>query len=81
MSDWKEQGYLDETKQVVYRNGIFAERPEWMSEEYWLNYEAPRIGTRVGKGGKFIYGADYPQPTFGSDDVGEGVCSGGGCAI
>lgn len=65
---------------MVRRNGVVMRKPPTMSDEYWFKYEAPRCGTRVGKGGKFLYGASVDQPKWGEDERGDG-CDGGACAI
>lgn len=46
---------FDESCQVVAsRNGCTILKPHWMSQEYWQNYEVPRVGKRYGK---ILYGA------------------------
>ncbi len=75
----KKVNYMDDTKQVVLYNDTFFERPSWMSQAYWEDYEAPRIGTRVGKKEDYIYGLEYKMPMFGEDDIEDGC--GGACAI
>lgn len=65
---------------TVRRNGVVVRKPDSMSDSYWFKYEAPRVGTRVGKGGKFLYGSSYDQPKWGEDERGDG-CDGGACSI
>lgn len=68
---------------MVRRNGVVMRKPDWMSPDFWFKYEAPRCGTRVGKGGKFLYGASVDQPKWSDvveEDSGDG-CSSGACAI
>lgn len=49
--------------ELVVRNGIVAKKPEWMDDDYWLEYEAPRIGKRYGGRRKgvpdMLYGMEY----------------------
>jgi len=65
---------------TVRRNGVTMRKPSYMSDSYWFKYEAPRCGTKVGKGGKFLYGMKPDMPKWGEDERGDG-CDGGACAI
>lgn len=81
MADTKRKvNYTDDTKQVVLYEEMLFKRPSWMSQTYWEDYEAPRIGTKVGKDWAFTYGLEYKMPKWGEDDAGEG-CFSGACAI
>jgi len=64
------------------RNGVTVTKPEGMSLDYWFDYEVDRIGKRyaVTKKHDNLYGMEYPQPTSGEDERGEG-CDGGACSI
>lgn len=78
MSDTEKINFVDEEKQVVYKNGLFVQRPSYMSQSYWERYEAPRVGKVYGKKGS-VYGEDFPEPTFGNEEMEDGC--GGACAI
>ena len=55
---------------TVRRNGVTMRKPSYMSDSYWFKYEAPRCGTKVGKGGKFLYGMKPDMPKWGEDERG-----------
>ena len=81
MKDTKKKvNFLDENNQTLVVGGKFFSKPSYMSQQYWEVYEAPRIGCRVGKGGKFIYGFEYEDPKWGEDERGD-ACDGGACSI
>lgn len=44
---------------LAIMNGIVARRPSNMSREYWLEYEAPRIGKVYTKKQNTLYGWEY----------------------
>lgn len=54
-------------------------KPDYMSDEYWFKYVAPRCGTEVGNKGH-LFGQKADMPKWGEDERGEG-CDGGACAI
>lgn len=69
---------------MAIRNGIVARKPEWMNMDYWLEYEAPRIGKMYTKPEFGLYGIEYdidkqrrhkqinnPVPDDGLGDDGE----------
>lgn len=60
----------------VERNGIVAYKPDWMTQEHWETYEAPRIGKVYGK---YVYGKQYDKPSYGTPDDEDGC--GGACTI
>jgi len=67
----------------VTRNGVTIRKPEWMSDNHWFKYEAPRVGkSYISKGGDgaFLFGHDVAAPIEGEDERGDG-CDGGACAI
>ena len=66
---------------TVSRNGVTMSKPDWMSDDYWFEYEAPRVGKNYsGRKSNVLYGENYEQPTHGVEERGEG-CDGGACAI
>lgn len=65
---------------TVTRNGVTVTKPDWMSDNYWYKYEAPRVGKLYGSKTNDLYGSTYERPTHGEDERGEG-CDGGACAI
>tara|TARA_R110000744_G_scaffold24455_1_gene61278 strand:+ start:315 stop:554 length:240 start_codon:yes stop_codon:yes gene_type:complete len=64
----------------VTRNGVTLHKPEWMSDNHWFKYEAPRVGKDYVKGSKVLFGHDEEAPLEGVEEMEEG-CSGGACAI
>jgi len=69
---------------TVTHNGVTMSKPDWMSDNYWFRYEAPRVGKRYASGKKAaitdLYGMDYEQPTHGVEEMEDG-CGSGACAI
>ena len=78
--DSKDDFTMSGNGHTVTRNGVTMTKPEWMSENHWFKYEAPRVGKSYLKDSKVLYGHDYEAPTSGVEEMGEG-CSSGACAI
>ena len=68
---------------TVTANGVVAHKPDWMSDDFWFRYEAPRIGKLYGRmkdGTNMVYGANYNTPTHGVEEMEDG-CGSGACSI
>ena len=67
---------------TVSHNGVTMSKPDWMSDDFWFRYEAPRVGKRYSSGkstANVLYGSNYEQPTHGVEEMEDGC--GGACSI
>lgn len=64
----------------VTRNGVTLRKPEWMSDNHWFKYEAPRVGKSYISNSEVLFGHDEEAPLEGVEERGDG-CDGGACAI
>jgi len=67
---------------TVSHNGVTMSKPDWMSDDFWFKYEAPRVGKRYSAGKSTtndLYGSNYEQPTHGVEEMEDGC--GGACSI
>jgi hypothetical protein len=55
-------------------------KPEGMDDNHWFANVAPRVGKAYSGKADVLFGHEYPQPTHGEDERGDG-CDGGACAI
>ena len=46
-------------KDLAIANGVVAKKPKNMSDDYWFNYEVPRIGKSYVKDTTILYGVVY----------------------
>jgi len=55
---------------TVSHNGVIMSKPDYMSDEFWFKYEAPRVGKRYFSSksmSKDLYGKSYIQKTHGEE--------------
>jgi hypothetical protein len=67
----------------VTRNGVTVSKPDWMGDDHWFTYVAPRVGKDYMKRNgddTYLFGHDAVAPTEGVDEREDG-CDGGSCAI
>lgn len=71
---------------VVRRNGIIMVKPDYMADNHWYRYEAPRCGKFYGSFDDnhkpVLYGQNNPnKPKWNPDEIAEDGCAGGGCIL
>lgn len=64
---------------TVSHNGVTITKPDYMDDDYWFLYEAPRVGKYYGGKTNSLYGSNHKKVTHGEDEIEDGC--GGACSI